>query len=126
MILIYTKVYVIWYAYLVIVLGALNNYKHPGYTTCIKFQPRYAIKLETYKYSSILSGYNKMYMLQIDFKKETTNPDNMKIKDELVLNSMNWESAGKIEYNTICAFQTSDINTPGYYIIIWTGNPYTL
>ena len=30
-------------------------------------QPRYAIKPETCKYSSILRGYNKWYIFQIDF-----------------------------------------------------------
>ena len=32
----------------------------------------------------------------------------------------------KIEYNTMGAFQTSDKNTHGYYIVKWTGNAYTL
>ena len=32
-------------------------------------QPRYAIKPETCKYSSILRGYNKCYIYQIDLKK---------------------------------------------------------
>ena len=31
-------------------------------------QPRYAIKPETCKYSSILRGYNKWYICQIDLK----------------------------------------------------------
>ena len=67
-----------------------------------------------------------MVYFQIDLKKETTNPDEMKIKDELVLNGMTRSSVDKIEYNTIGAFQTSDSNTPGYYIVWWTGNAYTL
>ena len=46
----------------------------------------------------------------------------MVIKDNLVLNGMPWESADEIEYNTIGAFQTSDSNTPGYYIFLWTVN----
>ena len=50
----------------------------------------------------------------------------MEIKDELVLKSVTWVAAYNIEYNTICAFQTSDSNTPGYYIVQWTGNEYTL
>ena len=58
-----------------------------------------------------------MVYFQIDLKKETTNPDEMKIKDELVLNGMTRSSVDKIEYNTIGAFQTSDSNTPGYYIV---------
>ena len=50
----------------------------------------------------------------------------MKIKDELVLHGMIWAAADEIEYNTIGAFQTSYSNMPGYYIVIWTGNSYTL
>ena len=43
-------------------------------------QPPYVIKPETCKYSSILHGYNKWYIPKLTFKKETTNPDEMKIK----------------------------------------------
>ena len=50
----------------------------------------------------------------------------MKIKYELVLHGMTSEAADKIEYNIIGAFQTSNSNTPGYYIVLWTGNVYTL
>ena len=50
----------------------------------------------------------------------------MKIKDELVLQGMTWEAADNIEYNIIGAFQTIDSNTPGYYIVRWTVNAYTL
>ena len=39
---------------------------------------------------------------------------------------MTWEEEDDIEYNTIGAFQTSDSNTPGYYIVLWIGNEYTL
>ena len=50
----------------------------------------------------------------------------MEIKDKPVLNGMTWAEADNIEYNTIGAFQTSDSNTPVYYIVLWTGNAYTL
>ena len=50
----------------------------------------------------------------------------MKIKDELVLQGMTQASADDIECNTMGAFQTSDKNTHGYYIVKWTGNAYTL
>ena len=50
----------------------------------------------------------------------------MEIKDELVSNDINWAAAENIEYNTIGAFQTSNSNTPGYYIVWWTGDAYTL
>ena len=50
----------------------------------------------------------------------------MKIKDELVLQGMTQAAADEIEYNTMGAFQTSDSNTPGYYVFRWTGNAYTL
>ena len=57
-----------------------------------------------------------MVYILIDFKKETTNPEEMAIKYELVLNGMTQVSADKIENNNIGEFQTSDSNTPGYYI----------
>ena len=50
----------------------------------------------------------------------------MEIKDKLVLHGMTWEEAEDIEYNTIGEFQTSDSNTPGYYIVRWIDNAYTL
>ena len=39
---------------------------------------------------------------------------------------MTWAVVYEIEYNTIGVFQTRDSNTPGYYIVQWTGNAYTL
>ena len=39
---------------------------------------------------------------------------------------MTQEAAGEIEYNTIGAFHTSDSTTPGYYIVQYQGNAYTL
>ena len=60
-------------------------------------QPRYAIKPETCKYYYILRGYNRWYIFQIDLKKETTKPDEMEIKDELILHGMNWAASDKIE-----------------------------
>ena len=50
----------------------------------------------------------------------------MNIKDELVLQGMTQASADEIEYNSMGAFQTSDYNTNGYYIVKWTGNAYNL
>ena len=67
-----------------------------------------------------------MIYFQIDLKKETTNPDKMEIKEELVLNVINWSAEDETEYNIIGVFKTSDSNTPGYYIVQWTGNTYTL
>ena len=37
-----------------------------------------------------------MVYFQIDLKKETTNPDDMKIKDEIVLHDMTWAAADGI------------------------------
>ena len=48
-------------------------------------QPRYVIEPETCKYYSILWVYNKWYIAKLNLKKETTNSNEMKIKDELVL-----------------------------------------
>ena len=50
----------------------------------------------------------------------------MEIKDEIVLSGMNLAAADDIENNTIGEFQNSDSNTPGYYIVRWKGNVYTL
>ena len=60
------------------------------------------------------------------WKKETKKTDDMEIKYKLVLYGMNWEAADVIEYNTIGVFNNRDSNTPGYYIVWWTGNSYTL
>ena len=38
-----------------------------------------------------------MVFFQIDLKKETTKPDEMEIKYEVVLNDMTWATADKIE-----------------------------
>ena len=89
-------------------------------------QPRYAIEPETCKYSSILRGYNKWYIAKLNLKKEGIKPDERKIKDELFLQGMTQAAADEIEYNNMGAFQTSDKNTHGYYIVKWTGNAYTL
>ena len=62
----------------------------------------------------------------MNLKKETTNPDEMEIKDELVFTGMTCEAEDDIEYNTIGAFQTINSNIHGYYIVLWTGNSYTL
>ena len=79
-------------------------------------QPRYVIEPETCKYSSILRGYNKLYIAKLNLKKETINPDEMKIKEKLVLQGMTQVASEEIEYNTMSAFQTRDCNTHGYYI----------
>ena len=50
----------------------------------------------------------------------------MDIKDDFVLNGTTWAAANNIENNSIGAFHTSDSNTTGYYIVICTGNAYTL
>ena len=54
-----------------------------------------------------------MVYLKIDLKKETINPDEMDIKDV----GMTWVAVDEIEYNIIGEFQTSDSNTPVYYIV---------
>ena len=49
----------------------------------------------------------------------------MKIKDEHVLQGITQAAADEIEYNNAGAFQISNCNTHGYYIVKWTGNAYT-
>ena len=58
-----------------------------------------------------------MVYCQIEFKIETTNPNEMKIIDELVLQGMNKASADKIEYNTMGAFKIREWNTNVYCIV---------
>ena len=53
----------------------------------------------------------------MNLKKETINPDEMKIKDELVLQGMTQAAADDIEYNTMGAFQNSNKNKHAYYIV---------
>ena len=65
-----------------------------------------------------------MVYSQIELKKEITNPDEMKIKHELVLQAMTQAAADKIEYNSMGTFKTSDCNTHVYYIVKYTGNAY--
>ena len=50
----------------------------------------------------------------------------MEIKDELFLDGMTWAVADDTENNKIGAFQTSNSNTPGYYIVQCTVNANTL
>ena len=50
----------------------------------------------------------------------------MDIKDDLVLHKMTWAETDEIQYNTIGEFQTSDGNTPVYYIVQWIVNAYIL
>ena len=64
-------------------------------------------------YVDILNGI----LPKLIFSKEPTNSDEMEIKDELVLTVITWAEVDWIEYNTIGEFQTSDSNTPGYYIV---------
>ena len=42
------------------------------------------------------------------------------------MNGMTWSATYEVEYNRIGKFKTSDSNTPGYNIVRWTGNTYTL
>ena len=61
-------------------------------------------------YGAIINDIFSKFIL----KRETTNPDEMKIKYELVLQGLTQAAADEIEYNTMGAFQTSDCNTHGY------------
>ena len=47
------------------------------------------------------------------------SPHEMEIKDELA-------AVDDIEYTEIDAFKNINSNTPGYYIVQWKGNAYTL
>ena len=80
-----------------IVLGALNNSKIPGYLTWIKTYNH--VMLSNPKHISTPPFYvdiiNGIFPHLI-FNKETTNPDEMEIKDNLVLNGMTLAAAEDI------------------------------
>ena len=84
------------HAYLVLVLGLLNNSPNPGYLTYIK--PSNHIMLSNPKHVSTLPSYVDIIngtFSKIDFLTETTNPDDTDIKDNLILHFMTWASADK-------------------------------
>ena len=91
--------------YLVLVLGVLKKSTISGYLTYIK--PYNQVLLSNLKHVSTIPYYvaiiNGIFP-KLTFKKETTNPDGMEIKDELILNGMAWAEADDIEYNTIGAY----------------------
>ena len=91
--MIYTKVSVICDKYLVLVLGVLNNSSNPGQLVRIKTSNK--VMLSNPKHVSTLPSYvaiiNDIFA-KFTFKKETTNPDDMEIKDELVLHGMTWSA----------------------------------
>ena len=77
--------------------GCVEQLSKPWLPTLDKtLQPRYVIEPEICKYSSILHGYNKWYISKLNLKKETTNPNEIKIKDELVLQGMTQAVADEI------------------------------
>ena len=113
--------------YLVLVLGVLRNSPNPGYLTWEKRNNH--VILSNQKHLSTIQSYVAIIngiFAKLSLKKETTNPNEMKIKYYLVLQGMTQAAADEIEYNTMGAFQTSDCNTHGYYIVKWTGNAYNL
>ena len=107
--------------------GCVEKSPIPGYLAQIK--PSNHVMLLNPKHVSTLPSYGDIIngiFPKLNFLKDRTKPYEMEIKDELVLYSMTWSSADEIEYNTIGAFQTRNSNTPGYYIVRWTSNAYTL
>jgi hypothetical protein len=89
-------------------------------------QPRYAIEPPLCKYSAILHGHNKWYITELKIDQNTTTKDEMQAMHEGVLMGMTQVSSEEIFEGSFGAFQTSDKQTLGYYIVQWTGIPYTL
>ena len=55
--------------------GCVEQLSNPWLPNLDKnLQPRYAIEPKTCKYSSILLGYNKWFICQIDLKKRNNKP----------------------------------------------------
>ena len=79
-------------------LGVLINSPNPGYITCIK--PYNHVILSNQKHVSTLKSYRAIIngiFAKLNKKKKTTNPDEIKIKDELVLQGMTQVAADEIE-----------------------------
>ena len=73
-------------------------------------------------YVAIINGILPNWLKYIYIYK----PEKIEIQDKTLLKGMTWAVSYDIEYNTIGACQTSNSNMPGYYIVWWTGNEYTL
>ena len=71
--------------------------------------------LSNQKHVSTITSYMAIINVifpKLTFKKETTNPEEMQIKDELVLNGITWAELDKIEKDAIGTFRTRKSNTP--------------
>ena len=107
--------------------GCLEQLSHEWLPDTEKtLQPRYAVEAENCKYSSILRGYNKWYITELTLIEGSEKEEDTDYRHELVLSGMSWAAADQIEMDTMGAFQTSDPDTPGYYIVQWVGEAYTL
>jgi hypothetical protein len=89
-------------------------------------QPCYAIEPLLCKYSSILSGYNKWYITELNIHQDSTTKQEVQEMHKGVLMGMTQVSSEDIEEGLFGAFQTSGTQMLGYYIVQWIGNPYTL
>ena len=69
--------------------------------------------LSNQKHVSTLQSYGAIIngiFYKFNLKKETTNPNDMKIKDELVLQGMTQAASDGIEYNTMsCRYSFSKL-----------------
>ena len=81
-----------------LVLGVLNNSPNVGYLTWIKPSNKVMLSIQKHvsnlpSYVDIINGIFSKLILKI----ETKNPDDTKIKDELVLHGITQAAADEIE-----------------------------
>ena len=108
-------------------IACVTQLSHPWTPNIDKLlQPRYAIEPPCCKYASILRGYNKWYLTELIIQPDSTSKEEMQEMHEGVLMGMTQVSSEEIEEGLFGAFETSDSQTQGYYIVQWLGNPYTL
>ena len=83
-------------------------------------QPSYVIEPETCKYSSILRGYNKWYIFQIDFKeKKQQTQTRWRLKTSLSCTAWLWQQQTRL--NTIPFVNFKPATAPRLDIILFDG-----
>ena len=87
-------------------------------------QPRYQMATGC-KYASILGHYNKWLIMDL-LPGEDTDLDELNIIHQDILNSLAHNLASTITENSYGSVNTDDPQTEGFYIVMFTSEPYSL
>ena len=98
--------------------GCIEQPSKPWLTHLDKtLQPRYAIELKTCKYYSILSGYNKCYIWNFDFKNILKTKTRRRLKMSLYCTE--WPGQQQTRLNTIKLVNFKPETVPRLDIILF-------